>query len=133
MTWEDIKKPVFSRLWFMRIKLSHLWYGQWSSTSKEEDWEVPNLISCSELVLQPHSPLKFLVFITTQESFVKKAELAENCLQIQAVLAFSVKSTVFMRYHGLFTCILFFPENEQYKYLKFKEQFHTIPWPQIYP
>lgn len=59
-------------------------------------------------------------------SFVKKAELAENCLQTQAVLVFSVKSTVFMRYHGLLTCILFFPENEQYKHLKFKEQFQTM-------
>lgn len=73
------KSPVSSRLWFRRVKLAHLCYASEASQAERKTDRSPNLISCSEFVLQLHSSLKF---IWTQE----KAELTENCFQIQAVL-----------------------------------------------
>lgn len=83
----DRKKPLVFQDWFKRVKLSHLRYGQRSSTSKEK----------TQRSLMPSFALNLYHSPTLPLSSWYSTELRRVSSRKLNYLAFSVKSAVFMR------------------------------------
>lgn len=124
------------RLWFRRVRLSHFRYGHWSPMSREEDQEVLNHLSCSELVLQPHSSSSCSWCSFELRSWWGIAELAENYFQKQAILHFLLKVLLSCE-KSIVQLHAFYPlqkMNSTTIWNLSSKQFHTmIPCPQNHP